>query len=44
MMNIPEVKHCAADCLSRHPISEPVKLLLPDDVATVAPESADLSI
>lgn len=44
MMHFSGVKHCATDCLSRHPISDPVKLLLPDDVATVASGSADLFV
>jgi len=40
IIHIPGVKHRATDCLSRHPVNEPVQLILPDDVATV---NADLS-
>lgn len=36
MVHIPGVKHQATDSLSRHPTNDPAKLLLPDDVATVA--------
>ena len=31
MVHIPGVKHRATDCLSRHPISDAEKLMLPDD-------------
>ena len=31
--HIPGIKHKAADATSRHPVSEAIKLLLPDDVA-----------
>lgn len=46
MVHIPGVKHRATDCLSRHPISDAEKLILPDDVAQVTnhrlPESLHL--
>ena len=42
-MHIPGVKHLATDYLSRYPISDPVKLILPDDVATVASGFSDMS-
>ena len=31
MVHIPGIKHRAADCVSRHPACDPVKLPLPDD-------------
>ena len=34
MKYIPGVRHAAADCLSRHPVSSPEHLTLPDDVAS----------
>ncbi len=36
IVHIPGVKHRAADCVSRHPIGDPDKLKLPDDVATIS--------
>ena len=51
IVHIPGVKHRATDCLSRHPVSEAVQLVLPDDIATVgtrsfssAPSSSLLSV
>ena len=38
MIHIPGVKHAAADCLSRHPVSKAEHITLPDDIA-VAEES-----
>ena len=35
MVYIPGVKHRATDCLSRHPVGEPVKLVLLDDMASI---------
>ena len=35
MVHIPGVKHAAADCLSRHPVGDPVHLTLPDDIAAI---------
>ena len=40
IVHIPGVKHRATDCLSRHPVSEAVQLLLPDDIATVSTRSS----
>lgn len=34
MKHVRGVRHCAADGLSRHPVGEPIGLILPDDVAT----------
>ena len=35
MIHIPGVQHAAADSLSRHPVSDPDHLNLPDDIASV---------
>ena len=44
LVHIPGVKHRAADAISRHPTGEPVKMDLPDDVASLQDDilSADL--
>ena len=42
-MHIPGVKHRATDCLSRHPVSEAVQLVLLDDIATVGTGSSSFS-
>ena len=51
IVHIPGVKHRATDCLLRHPVSEAVQLVLPDDIAAVctrssssAPSSSLLSV
>ena len=36
MVHVPGVRHAAADAISRHPISDPKQLSLPDDVATIS--------
>ena len=41
--HIPGIKHKAADATSRHPVSEAIKLLLPDDVALLEDISDPLS-
>ena len=50
IVQVPGVKHRATDCLSRHPVSDAVQLVLPDDIATVgagssssAPSSSHMS-
>ena len=35
MIHVPGVRHAAADAISRHPISDPQQLPLPDDIATL---------
>ena len=44
VVHLPEVKHRAADAISRHPTGEPVNMDLPDDVTPLQDEiiSADL--
>ena len=44
MMHTPKVRHAAADAISRHPISDPIQLQLPDDVATITPTVSLLAI
>ena len=41
--HIPGIKHKAVDATSRHPVSEAIKLLLPDDVALLEDISDPLS-
>ena len=43
MIHIPGVKHAAADCLSRHPVSKAEHITLPDDIA-VAEESIQAAL
>ena len=40
IVHILGVKHRATDCLSSHPVSEAVQLVLPDDIATVGTRSS----
>jgi hypothetical protein len=43
MLHIPGIGHRAADCVSRHPTSEPEKLFLEDDVAAVQSSTTDIT-
>ena len=43
IVHVPGVRHRATDCLSRHPTGAPLKLHLPDDIATIAPPPINLT-
>ena len=42
--HVPGVKHRATDCLSCHPVSVTLQLVLPDDIATVGAGSSSSAL
>ncbi|XP_021365018.1 uncharacterized protein LOC110457888 [Mizuhopecten yessoensis] len=43
MLHVPGIRHRAADCISRHPIGEPEKLVLEDDIAALSFSAVDIA-